>query len=208
MKRILGILLVGVVSGLALVLPALAGAPAGPTNEDCLGCHSDKGLVKEVKGKKVSLYTDEAVLKVSVHGSLECTACHADIKEVPHSEKLAPVSCQQCHADAAGKFVQSVHGRMDGPQLDCQSCHGTHDVKRAAQLGTSVCETCHQPVVAEYQGGVHGRAAAQGVKEAAQCKDCHGAAHDLLPQKNAGSPTSREQDGGDVRALPRRPRPD
>jgi len=36
MKRILGILLAGVVFGLCLALPVLAAAPvAGPTNEDC-----------------------------------------------------------------------------------------------------------------------------------------------------------------------------
>jgi cytochrome b subunit of formate dehydrogenase len=191
MTRTLGSLCVGVVLALALTLPALAAAPAGPTNEDCLGCHADKGLVKEVKGKKVSLYADEGVFKASIHGRLTCTRCHADIKEIPHPEKLAPVSCQKCHAEATGKFVRSVHGRKDGPQLDCQSCHGAHDVKRAAEVGLAPCETCHQPIVQGYQAGAHGQAVAQGVKEAARCKDCHGSTHELLSQTDPGAPTSR-----------------
>ena len=191
MRGILAILLTGAALSLCLVLPALAGAPAGPTNEDCLGCHADKGLAKEVKGKKVSLYADEAVLTASVHGRLACTACHADIKEVPHPEKLGPVSCRSCHAEAAGKFAQSVHGRKDGPQLDCQNCHGAHDAKRVAQLGTSPCETCHQPVVQGWRASAHGQAVAHGVREAARCTDCHGATHDLVSQKDPGAPTGR-----------------
>jgi len=191
MRGILALLLTGVALSLCVVLPALAGAPAGPTNEDCLGCHADKGLAKEVKGKKVSLYADEVVLKASVHGRLACTACHADVKEVPHPEKLAPVSCQRCHAEAAGKAARSIHGRKDGPQLDCQSCHGAHDVTRAAQLGVALCETCHAPIVEGYATSIHAAAQAHGVKEAAQCRDCHGATHELLSQKDAGAPTSR-----------------
>ena len=190
MKRILGILLAGAATALCLVGLAVA-APAGPTNEDCLGCHADKGLVKEVRGKKVSLYADEGVLKASVHGRLACTACHAGIKEVPHAEKVPPVSCSGCHGPASGKFAQSVHGRKDGPQLDCQTCHGAHVVKPAAQLGPAVCETCHQPMVQGWQASVHGKAVAQGVKEAAQCRDCHGATHELLSQQDPGAPTSR-----------------
>jgi len=191
MKGILAVLSTWVALSLCWVLPAVAGAPAGPTNEDCLGCHADKGLVKEVKGKKVSVYTDSSVLKASVHGSLGCTDCHADINEVPHSEKLAPVSCQSCHPDVAEQLVKSIHGRKDGPQLACQDCHGAHSVKRAAQVGTALCETCHQPVVQGWRASIHGTLATQGVTEAARCKDCHGATHEVLPQADTGAPTSR-----------------
>ncbi len=35
----------------------------------------------------------------SVHGSLHCVSCHADLegKELPHGEELAPVDCGTCH---------------------------------------------------------------------------------------------------------------
>ena len=192
MRRFLGALSFLLVVGLGLVWQAMAATPpAGPTNEDCLGCHSDKSLTKEVKGKKVSLFADDRVLKTSVHGQLQCTACHAGIKEVPHAESLPPVSCKQCHATAASEFGQSIHGRKDGPQLDCQTCHGTHDVGRAAKLGTTPCQSCHAETVEKYQAGVHGQAVAHGVKEAARCVDCHGGAHQLRAQADPGSPTSR-----------------
>ncbi len=191
MHRILGSLLFGLALSLVFVFPALPAAPAGPTNEDCLGCHADKGLSKEVKGKKISLYTDKSALKASTHGGFACTDCHADIKEVPHPEKLAPVSCQNCHPDAGDNLAKSVHGRKDGPQLDCQSCHGAHDVKPAAQLGVKVCATCHPSTVEGWEASVHGKAAAQGVKEAAHCADCHGPTHALLSQEDPGAPTGR-----------------
>ncbi len=191
MRGILAALFTGVVLSLCLVVPASAGAPAGPTNEDCLGCHADKAFVKEVKGKKISLYADEAALKASVHGSLSCTDCHADIREVPHPETLAPVSCQSCHPDVADKFAQSIHGRRDGPQLACQDCHGAHDVKRPSLLGTTPCQTCHAPVVQKWRASVHGQAVAHGVQEAARCTDCHGPAHEVVPQTDPAAPTSR-----------------
>jgi cytochrome b subunit of formate dehydrogenase len=192
MRRSLGVLGVFLVVVLGLAGQAVAAAPvAGPTSEDCLGCHSDKDLTKEAHGKKVSLFADEAVLKASVHGRLQCTACHAGIKEVPHPEKLPSVSCKQCHAKAATVFGQSIHGRKDGPQLDCQSCHGSHDVGRAAKLGTTPCQTCHAETVEKYQGSIHGQAVAHGVKEAARCTDCHGEAHQVRAQADPDSPTGR-----------------
>ena len=191
MRRILLSLLAAIGLSLCVALPAVAGTPAGPTNEDCLGCHADKGLSKEVKGRKISLYTAADVLKASVHGGFACTDCHADIKEVPHQEKLASPSCVSCHPDAGDALARSVHGRQGGPQLDCQSCHGAHDVKPVRQLGTAMCETCHQPAVQEWQAGIHGTLAAQGVAEAPKCTDCHGATHEVLSRNDEGAPTSR-----------------
>lgn len=191
MKRWLGILAAGFAVGLCVVVLARAGERVGPTSEDCLGCHADKDLAKTVQGKTISLHTDAVALKGSVHGRLSCTGCHAGITEVPHPEKLPPVSCTGCHAAAADKAARGIHGRKDGPQLDCQSCHGTHDVKPAARLGLPLCESCHQPVVQGYAAGIHGSARTRGVAEAAQCKDCHGPTHEILAQQDADAPTSR-----------------
>ncbi|HSB81944.1 MAG TPA: cytochrome b/b6 domain-containing protein [Candidatus Methylomirabilis sp.] len=179
--------------GLTLGLLAVANdaSAAGPTSQDCLGCHADKSLTKEVAGKSVSLFADEAVLKASVHGRLECTACHAGIGDIPHPEKLAPVSCRKCHAQAAGTFTQSVHGRKGGPGLPCQDCHGTHGITPAKQLGTTPCRACHDQTIQTYIGSVHGRALANGVKEAALCFNCHGEAHQLRNQADPASPTNR-----------------
>lgn len=190
MRRILtATFFLGLVLGLLAV--AKVASAAGPTSQDCLGCHADKSLTKEVAGKSVSLFADEAALKASVHARLECTACHAGISEIPHPEKLAPVSCQKCHTKAAGTFTQSVHGRKGGPGLPCQGCHGTHGVAPAKQLGTTPCQACHEQTIKAYIGSVHGRALANGVKEAALCFNCHGEAHQLRGQADPASPTNR-----------------
>jgi len=193
MTRILAILLAGAAAALCLVGPAVAAAPAGPTNEDCLGCHADKGLKKQVGGKTVSLYTDEATLKASVHRKLDCVGCHAGIKEVPHPEKLPTPTCTQCHAKTQAVFSQSVHGKPAGPGLECQSCHGSHGVMPASKLERAACEGCHGDIVQAYQDSVHGKALANGVKEAAQCQNCHSTIHALKSQKDPDAPTNRKR---------------
>jgi formate dehydrogenase gamma subunit len=182
----LGLLVPGIV-----VAAQPSGPVAGPTDEDCLGCHADKGLTKEAQGKKISLFTDEATLKASVHGRLACTACHATIREVPHAEKLPRVSCEKCHGKAALSYRGSIHGMPGGPQASCQDCHGSHAVARAARLGLTPCQSCHAETIQVYQGSVHGRARANGVNEAPQCSDCHGGAHALRGQADLTSPVHR-----------------
>ncbi len=155
---------------------------AGPNNEECLGCHADKGLRGGV---------DEAVLKTSVHSRLECTACHTGITEVPHAEKLPPVSCQKCHAKTAGVLASSIHGRTGaaGLRVSCQGCHGTHAVTPAGKLGSEPCQACHGPVIQAYVGSVHAQALARGIQDASLCFDCHGEAHRLRSHKDPESPT-------------------
>ncbi|MGE5850094.1 MAG: hypothetical protein ACM362_08210, partial [Candidatus Methylomirabilota bacterium] len=185
MRRLVLTTMVLALLAIATVAPvARAAAPApGPANEECLGCHADKGLRGGV---------DEAVLKASVHGNLACTACHQGIAEVPHAEKLPRVACQQCHTKATGVFVSSIHGRNKGtPRVACQSCHGTHTVAPAAKLGAEPCQACHAPVTKAYLGSVHARALARGVQDASLCFDCHGEAHRLRSHTDPESPTTR-----------------
>jgi len=163
-------------------------ASAGPTNEECLGCHGDRGLIKQVGGKPVSLFTDEAVLKTSVHGRLACVACHAGIAEIPHAEKLPPVSCRNCHHRAAGDTAKGIHASAG---IDCQSCHDSHTVTRATKVGLAPCEACHAQTVQAYQEGVHGRARSSGILEAARCGDCHGETHQLRGHADLQAPTNR-----------------
>lgn len=170
--------------------PGPAGQAAGPSNEDCLGCHADKDLTKQAAGKPVSLFTDEALFKQSVHGRLECTACHTGISEVPHPEKLPSVACQTCHAGAARAFAASIHGRTGGTaRVSCQSCHGGHTVAPAAKLGAEPCQACHGPVTRAYLTSVHARALARGIQDASLCFDCHGEAHRLRSHLDPESPT-------------------
>ncbi|MBI4840969.1 MAG: hypothetical protein HY803_07825 [candidate division NC10 bacterium] len=176
--------------GLMVLRVGLPAQAAGPTAQECLGCHADKGLTKQVSGKAISLFTDEALLKKSVHGRLECTACHTGISEVPHAEKLPPVACQTCHAGTARAFAASIHGRTGGTaRVSCQSCHGSHAVGRAAGLGAEPCQACHGPVTRAYLTSVHARALARGIQDASLCFDCHGEAHRLRSHLDPESPT-------------------
>ncbi|HTU00625.1 MAG TPA: hypothetical protein VMG58_02370, partial [Candidatus Sulfotelmatobacter sp.] len=188
MRRLVAILLFGLALGLPVAgRPAAPPAPA-PSNEECLGCHQDKGLTKTVKGKPVSLFADPAILQGSVHRPLQCVDCHAGIKELPHAENLPPVNCATCHGDAGKGLGESIHGAAG---VACQACHGTHGVRSAALLAPTVCRECHQPVVQAYQAGVHGQAVAHGVADAAKCRDCHGPAHLIRPGSDPGAPTNR-----------------
>jgi cytochrome b subunit of formate dehydrogenase len=175
---------------LTLALGSFEALAAGPGNEECLGCHADKDLKGEVGGRTISLFVDAAHLQASVHGALQCTSCHTGATEIPHAEQLPPVSCAACHGEAAAAFRRSLHGRAGGPALECQACHGAHDIQPAARLGYAPCRQCHDSTVAAYLDSVHGHAVAGGIKEAPGCSDCHGKAHGLLGQSDPQSPTS------------------
>ena len=124
---------------LAAVLGALAALPpvAATAQEtaDCLACHGDKGMTAERKGRTVSLYVAEKPFTASVHGSLTCASCHADLqgKELPHDVPLAKVDCGSCHEVEQKLHAASLHGkairRGDPLAPRCASCHGTHDIR-------------------------------------------------------------------------------
>ncbi len=187
MKRML-VLVTFLALSLGLSVAAERAVAAGPTNQECLGCHADKEMKKVADGKSVSLFVSEAALKKSVHGPLACTDCHTSITEVPHAEKVAPVQCQTCHDGEASTLGASIHGAAG---IDCQSCHGTHGIPPAKTLGAQPCKACHQDTVNSYLQSVHGRASSQGVRDAARCFDCHGGAHQVRAQADPQSPTSR-----------------
>ncbi len=171
----------GVVAGvlLALFLLGSQGANAAvpeetPTSdEECLSCHSE---------------VDPAPLARSAHKTLTCAECHVGTTEAPHEEILPPVPCQKCHAKASRVFATSVHAPADA-EVECQSCHGGHEVKPAAKLAAVPCRDCHDSVARAYLGSVHARALAKGIQDAALCYDCHGKAHRLRSHLDSASPT-------------------
>src|SRR5208283_4240815 len=109
-------------------------AAQGPTSDDCLACHSDKSLSTKRGSRTVSLFVDQKKFTGSIHGSLQCTSCHADLegKELPHSTPLAKVNCGSCHGDEAQQLAKSLHGkaaaRGDALAPRCVNCHGNHDI--------------------------------------------------------------------------------
>lgn len=186
-------------AGALLVVVLLAAAPARAEDAaDCLGCHGDKIDAKRFTG--------------SVHGTLGCGVCHADIAGYPHPEHPAAPDCATCHNDAASAHAASVHGvpREPGgpPRARCTDCHGdAHAILAHDEPGAPVahpriaatCARCHAssadhpalPVplvrpVESYLESIHARAVAGG-KNGATCVDCHGS-HAILP---LGDPRSR-----------------
>jgi len=143
-----------------IVLLSICARPAGGsavTDEDCLGCHSDPGL-KSAAGTSVAV--DPERFRASAHGRAEisCVDCHAElrtVKDFPHAEKLKSVICAGCHEKEARVPKTNVHGRTavekGGPAVGCKDCHGTHDIRGAADPESSVfpanlpktCGRCH-----------------------------------------------------------------
>ncbi len=196
----------------ALLLLALApAASAQLANADCLGCHQDPTMTKDVSGRAVPINVDPKQFEGSIHGSLNCTDCHADIKVVPHEPAPRAVNCATCHPDAQDAWQASRHGvaaKAGKFAAHCIDCHGgnAHAIlpssdRNSATSHTNIpltCGRCHgQKFVMEkaglsnqmfvsYEQSVHGRNVAHGSQKAAVCTDCHDY-HSILGANNPQS---------------------
>jgi len=190
---------------LGLALLAFAVAPAAlRAQADCLACHGDKSMT-DASGHSISV--DGQKFAASIHGSLKCNDCHADIKGYPHPDHVAPVQCKTCHADEATALVGSVHA--DGKEHPCTSCHGNaHEIFPKDDSRSNVyplniprtCGTCHGSeamakkhglpnVYPLYMDSIHGFALSkEGLLVAANCQSCHGS-HHILSHNDPESPT-------------------
>jgi len=214
-RRVPWLLQFGVLSLVLLPAPAPAGQKPAPqpSNDECLACHGDPGMTKEVNGKPISLYVNAEAFKKAIHGGMfTCVDCHADIKSSPHEKLPAKVSCARCHADEQAAYQRSYHAKAiqagDGSAATCIDCHGSpHELLPASDPKSRVnhanipatCGACHgqkfvmaasgrsnQPFLS-YQDSVHGRMVAAGSEKAAVCTDCHGS-HEILSAKDVESP--------------------
>ena len=208
-----------VAAGAALLF-AVWTASAAPTDEECMACHNDPNLTRTLEnGATQSLYIDAEVFSKSIHGGAGCAACHADIEELPHAEKLKPVDCGSCH-DQAQEYANGLHGKElakeraagEADVTGCKDCHGTHEMRASSDpLSTTnrhnlaqTCGRCHsdaslvkrhmvsisKPSEA-YLQGVHAKAIAKGNEKAAVCTDCHGS-HTILPSQDQSAPIARQ----------------
>ncbi len=195
-----------------LLLSGGSGAAAGSTNDACLACHGQEGLKVQVDGKEVSLYVAPEEFQGSVHGSLDCTVCHKEIRGVPHENpSYGPEfsgalneSCGRCHADVVKEYESSIHGQGFKKGVDaasCTDCHGTHDIRPVDDPASLVypqnipktCGSCHQGTpLKTYYASFHGKAVTLGSMQSATCADCHGA-HDILAADTPGSRVSTER---------------
>ncbi len=206
--------------GVLLSLVVLA-APAAPAqdNDTCLACHGDKSLTTIRAGRTVPLFVDSKRFKGSIHGSLTCTSCHADLdgKELPHSTPLAKVNCGTCHSSESEQHAKSLHGRAvargDALAPRCITCHGNHDIVSVKDPRSPVsplkvpltCGKCHQEgtpvqktrnipehnILENYTESIHGEGLLKkGLVVAANCASCH-TAHNILPHTDPKSSIAR-----------------
>ena len=212
----------------ALLLPmvfiALFSASAWPrskadeANDTCLACHGDKTMTTKRGGRTVSLFVDSKRFAGSVHASLNCTSCHADLegKELPH-EKPKHVNCGTCHETEAQQHAKSLHGkaiaRGDALAPRCYDCHGNHDVLAVKNPKSPVaplnvpytCGKCHSEgtpvqrnrniaehnILENYTESIHGEGLLKrGLSVAANCASCH-TAHSILPHTDPNSSIAR-----------------
>jgi hypothetical protein len=206
-----------------MVLVALAALPGSRAlaqeNSDCLACHGEKGFTAERKGRAVSLYVAEKAFAGSIHESLQCVNCHADLegKELPHEATPKRVDCGACHETEAKQHAASLHGRAmkrgDSLAPTCASCHGMHDIRAAKDPLSPVsplkvpftCGKCHQEgtavmrqrtihedhILENYSESIHGEGLLRkGLIVAANCASCH-TAHNILPHTDPASSISR-----------------
>jgi cytochrome b subunit of formate dehydrogenase len=168
---------------IGFILPSITNAQS---NDDCLMCHSDNDLTMEKKGKEISLYVDENVLKRSAHSKLNCVSCHSgfNAEDIPHKDPMTQVNCVSCHQASLTKHqfhpqILKAGGRGTSPDINCQSCHGIHDVIKVERSKWSrnnipvSCGQCHKDASNEYQLSNHFKAFKDGEKSAPDCIYCH-----------------------------------
>ncbi len=158
----------------------------------CLICHADASMT-DAAGHSIAV--DGKTFAASIHGSLQCSNCHAGVKGYPHPDHVAPVECKSCHADEASQVTGSI---LSGHA--CTSCHGNahaifpKDDSRSAVYPLNIprtCGACHgNPELAKkyglpnvysmYVDSIHGFALSkEGLLVAANCQSCHGSHHIL-----------------------------
>ena len=149
-------------------------------------------------GEILSVSLDPAVFNESARGDrLQCTACHRDIAGYPHPmrgivrSRDIPLryytSCQQCHEEQYGQYLDSSHARAlaggDEQAAVCTDCHGAHNIQLAnpdavgLALGPAVysCGKCHPSEFGQYKNSVHGKALLERLDpNVPACVDCHG----------------------------------
>ncbi|MCJ7553481.1 MAG: cytochrome c3 family protein [Ignavibacteriaceae bacterium] len=166
-----------------ILLPSLTNAQS---NDDCLACHSDADLTMEKKGKEISLFVEENVVNKSVHSKLNCVSCHSGFSadDIPHKDPMTQVSCLGCHQAALIKHqfhpkIIKSGGRGTSADVNCQNCHGIHDVVKVqrskwSQANIPVsCGQCHKDASENYQLSNHYDAFKKGEKSAPDCIFCH-----------------------------------
>jgi predicted CXXCH cytochrome family protein len=180
-----------VVFAVASLTARAADSALSALNQQCLGCHSMKGLEKKLANKEtLSLHVDGPAFAQSVHNKIGCAVCHANISFESHPSVTTKIAsgreyslaltkvCQSCHAAIFKLYEGSIHAALfrEGNSWApvCTDCHSPHAVMAKAAYDAASgapCSKCHDPIFKAYAGSVHGKATLG-------CSNCH-RAHDV-----------------------------
>ncbi len=184
---------------LILFLPPRMAPAAPPALSDeaqtCQTCHASPGTKTFGDKTTVSVQVDGGKFAASVHGSLGCTICHADVKldnhpSAQYATKQQLVlhvakACRTCHADSQLMALPLHQRAISRPDAQpCSSCHGSHAIGKAlARKGkgsaSQYCLTCHSKPLTR---SIDGKTISLTIDEAwvkgsvhrkHECTDCH-----------------------------------
>ncbi len=188
----------------------------GIANDECLSCHARKDLTALREDGPVSMYVDSVEYNSSIHRNTSCAQCHTGANpkhKRPCSTVINKVDCSTCHPTIVETFDRSMHGKLadrgDKRVPTCETCHGTHNIKRyidedSPTFPTNVpdlCGRCHSDhgvavkdstpegldPVTTYLNGIHGIGLKKsGLVVTAKCTDCH-TTHNILPKDDPKS---------------------
>jgi len=187
-----GLLIAGISTLLAgAFFTGISGAEA-EDNATCIGCHTTRGLAAQFPGsEKLPLTIDVAALRSSVHGNLDCTACHENIRKFPHPENTAgnfrefqlesSRRCETCHREQAEQGLDGNHAHAlasgNTRAAVCTDCHGSHGVGPPdfpRHRMSTTCGRCHGNIYAQYVGSAHGQSLLESENpDVPVCTDCH-----------------------------------
>ena len=171
-------------------VPAFA-AESLPTIDDCLACHSDRDLQRSAPGpgRGASVFVDPTAIQASVHGGLECVACHVTAT-APHEERLPAARCDACHERLPPQVTNSVHAILGEASAACSACHGSHQIQSAAARPDALCATCHKTEAKRVAVSIHATARGDGKRTLPTCTTCH-TAHAVKSHRDPASSTNR-----------------
>lgn len=122
------------------------------------------------------------VTNIRAQGNDDCFMCHDDpdlVSESPQRKGSLYIK--------PGSLDHSVH-----KDVLCASCHpdaAVEDFPHPEKLKPVNCGTCHESAQTNFYRGVHGWAAQKNDKNAPNCFECHGSAHDIISSSDPKSRT-------------------
>lgn len=140
--------------------------------ENCMLCHRYSGLSAFVpeSGTKKIFYVNEMIYRNTVHGNVQCTHCHPDVKEVPH-KPTKKVDCGlKCHVKEPSTDKDFSHK----PIVD-QFKAGAHGQSKLFRYedGQPKCKYCHQNPIYQPMRGILAKHKEAEEESLVRCLGCH-----------------------------------